>query len=174
MKKALGNTNVDEKVFDRQVAIISSMTKKERTKPELLNASRRKRIATGSGTQVSEINKLIKQHRQMASMMKKMSRGKGGIGGALGGMFGGGMGGMGAMGGAGMPDLSNMDPAELEHMAHEMGIDPGSLAQGNPKTLTDKLPKDFSQLAKNTGLPELGKPQFPDLPGLGSGPIRKK
>jgi signal recognition particle subunit SRP54 len=174
MKKAMGNANVDEKVFDRQVAIISSMTKKERTKPELLNASRRKRIATGSGTQVSEINKLIKQHRQMASMMKKMSRGKGGIGGALGGMFGGGMGGRGAMGGAGMPDLSNMDPAELEHMAHEMGIDPGSLAQGNPKTLTDKLPKDFSQLAKNTGLPELGKPQFPDLPGLGSGPIRKK
>lgn len=172
MKKAIGNANVDDKVFDRQVAIISSMTKGERTKPELLNASRRKRIAAGSGTQVSEINKLIKQHRQMAGMMKKMSKGKGGIGGAMGSMFGGG--GMPNMGGAGMPDLSNMDPAELERMAKEMGIDPGTTsAAGAQKSLTEKLPSDFSQLTKQAGLPNLAKPQFPGLPGLGTGPTKK-
>ena len=81
MKKAMSEANVSEKVFDRQVAIIDSMTKKERAQPELLNASRRKRIAKGAGVEVSDINKLIKQHRQMADMMKKMSRGKGRHGG---------------------------------------------------------------------------------------------
>ncbi len=86
MKKAMANSNIDEKVFDRQIAIIGSMTKKERAEPDVLNASRRKRIASGAGVEVSEINKLIKQHRQMADMMKKVS--KGGMG-ALGGMFGG-------------------------------------------------------------------------------------
>ncbi len=172
MKKAMAGANVDEKIFDQQVAIISSMTKKERSKPELLNASRRKRIAAGSGTEVSQINKLIKQHRQMASMMRKMSRGKGGFAGGLGNMLGGGMAGMG--GSAGMPDLSNMDPAELEKMAKEMGIDPGTLPPSPQKGLSEKLPSDFSQLTKNTGLPDLGKPQFPGLPGLGSGPAKKK
>ena len=58
MKKAMANSNIDEKVFDRQVAIINSMTKKERANPDLLNASRRKRIAAGAGVEVSEINKL--------------------------------------------------------------------------------------------------------------------
>ncbi len=188
MKKAISSANVDEKTFDHQVAIISSMTKKERERPELLNASRRKRIAAGSGTEVSQINRLIKQHRQMASMMKKMAKG-GGMGAAMGSMFGGGMPGgqmagatggsmggamAGSMSGAGMPDLSNMDPAELERMAAELGIDPASMPQEAPKNITEKLPADFSKLAKSSGLPELGKPQFPGLPGLGSGPLKKK
>jgi len=179
MKKAISSANVDEKTFDHQVAIISSMTKKERERPELLNASRRKRIAAGSGTEVSQINRLIKQHRQMASMMKKMAKG-GGMGAAMGSMFGGGMpggqmaGAMGGMGGAGMPDLSNMDPAELERMAAELGIDPTSMPSETPKNIAEKLPADFSKLAKSSGLPEFGKSQFPNLPGLGSGPLKKK
>jgi signal recognition particle subunit SRP54 len=164
MKKAMAGANVDEKIFDRQVAIINSMTKKERAEPDLLNASRRKRIAAGAGVEVSEINKLIKQHRQMADMMKKVS--KGGMG-ALGGMFGGKMRNM--LGG--MPDLSKMDPAQLEAMARQAGIDPKQL-QGLPSVqpqLTEKLPTDVGSLLKSTpGLPGLGgAPRFPGLPGLG-------
>jgi len=165
IKKAMANSNVDEKVFDRQIAIINSMTKKERAEPDLLNASRRKRIAAGAGVEVSEINKLAKQHRQMADMMKKV--GKGGMG-ALGGMFGGKMGSM--MGG--MPDMSKMDPAQLEQMARQAGIDPSAL-KGLPAPqpqLADKLPSDVGALFKSSGsgLPGLGgAPRFPGLPGLG-------
>jgi len=174
MKKAMKNVNIDDKVFDRQVAIINSMTKKERSTPALLNASRRKRIATGSGTQVSEINKLIKQHRQMADMMKKMSKG-GGMG-ALSSMMGGGQmpAGMGGMGGA-MPD---MDPVQLERMAREMGMDTNALNQGiEGQEIPKELPADFKKLKKQTPiLPDLSKPRFPTLPGLGglSGFNKKK
>ena len=164
IKKAMANSNIDEKVFDRQIAIINSMTKKERAEPDLLNASRRKRIAAGAGVEVSEINKLAKQHRQMADMMKKVS--KGGMG-ALGGMFGGKMGGM--LGG--MPDISKMDPAQLEQMARQAGIDPKQL-QGLPSAqpqIAQKLPSDVGALLKSApGLPGLGgAPRFPGLPGLG-------
>lgn len=167
IKKAMANSNIDEKVFDRQIAIINSMTKKERAEPDLLNASRRKRIAAGAGVEVSEINKLAKQHRQMADMMKKVS--KGGMG-ALGGMFGGKMGGM--LGG--MPDMSKMDPAQLEQMARQAGIDPKQLQglpQGQPQ-IAQKLPSDVGALLKSgSGLPGLpglgGAPRFPGLPGLG-------
>lgn len=149
MKKTLPDGRMDDKVFDRQVAIIQSMTKKERAKPEILNASRRKRIAKGAGVEVSEINKLIKMHRQMADMMKKVSKNGGG---GLAGMFGG----MGKkmLSGGGMPD---MDPAQIEDMAKQMGADPS------------KLPDDFSKLADKSGgsaLPGLGGNQkFPGLPG---------
>ena len=165
MKKAMAGANIDEKVFDRQIAIIGSMTKKERADPDLLNASRRKRIAAGAGVEVSEINKLIKQHRQMADMMKKVA--KGGMG-SLAGMFGGKMGGM--MGG--MPDLSKMDPKQLEAMARQAGIDPKQLQQGMGQAqpqLTEKLPTDVGSLLKSApGLPGLGSaPRFPGLPGLG-------
>ncbi|HHS82286.1 MAG TPA: hypothetical protein ENJ68_02095, partial [Devosia sp.] len=129
----------------------------------------------GSGTQVSEINKLIKQHRQMAAMMKKMARG-GGISAALGGLMGGKIPpGMGAGMGAGMPDLSSMDPAELERMAKQMGMDPAELPappSSGAAGIADKLPADFSSLAGTQPAP--GKPQFPSLPGLGRGPTRKK
>ena len=74
MKQALSQSNVDDKVFARQEAIISSMTKVERQKPKMINASRKKRIAAGSGTNVPEVNKLLKMHMQMAKMMKKMSK----------------------------------------------------------------------------------------------------
>ncbi|WP_417450882.1 signal recognition particle protein [Kordiimonas sp.] len=91
--KGAMNAGVDDKVFKRQEAIISSMTSQERKKPQVLNASRKKRVAAGSGTSVPEVNKLLKMHMQMAKMMKKMSRmgKKGGMPGmpGMGGMPGG-------------------------------------------------------------------------------------
>lgn len=81
-KQAMANSSVDDNVLQRQAAIISSMTRKERRKPALLNASRRKRIAAGSGVTVQEVNKLLKMHQQMAGMMKKM-RQKGGMKGMM-------------------------------------------------------------------------------------------
>ncbi|MCB9970864.1 MAG: signal recognition particle protein [Hyphomonas sp.] len=77
-KQAMAAANLDDNILKRQEAIISSMTKAERRKPALLNASRRKRIAAGSGTSVQDVNKLLKMHQQMAGMMKKM-RTKGGM-----------------------------------------------------------------------------------------------
>lgn len=102
LKGAMGNQGVNDKTFMQQEAIISSMTKAERQKPRLINASRKKRIAAGSGTSVPEVNKLLKMHMQMAKMMKKMS--KMGKGGRMPPMPGG-MPGMGPMGGGqgGMP-----------------------------------------------------------------------
>jgi signal recognition particle subunit SRP54 len=100
MKAAMESANLDEKIFLRQQAMISSMTKKERAKPEIINGSRRKRIAKGSGVDVSELNKLLKMHRQMADMMKDLKKGKRG---GLGAMFG--------LGGGGMPQLPpNLPP----------------------------------------------------------------
>jgi signal recognition particle subunit SRP54 len=144
MKKQIAAAGVDDSIFKRQQAIISSMTRKERSNPKLLNANRKKRVAAGSGTSVQDINKLLKMHRQMADMMKAMGKKKGGLMGALGGMMGGG--GM-PPGAGGMPD---MDPKQLEQMAKQMGA-------GGP----DGLPG---------GLPGLGGPGgLPGLPGLGKG-----
>ncbi len=64
----------DDSVVKRQEAIILSMTAKERAKPDLLNASRRRRIANGAGVQVSDVNRLIKQYQQMETMMKQMKK----------------------------------------------------------------------------------------------------
>ncbi len=123
MKDKAAAAGLDDKVFDRQLAIIGSMTKAERANPDLLKHSRKQRIAKGSGTTAADINKLLKMHRQMADMMKVMGKGKGGMmkqmmGGlaskmGLGGL-GGGMGGLG-----GMPDLSKMDPKQLEALAKQ-------------------------------------------------------
>ena len=68
------NANINEDSIKRQEAIILSMTPYERTKPKIINGSRKKRIAKGSGTVVSDINKVLKQHRKMADMMKKLSK----------------------------------------------------------------------------------------------------
>jgi len=67
---------VDDKTFSRMEAIINSMTAKERHRPELLNGSRKRRIAVGSGTSIQDLNRLLKQHKQMQRMMKKMKGGK--------------------------------------------------------------------------------------------------
>ena len=86
IKKQLDAANLDDKILKRQQAMIGSMTKAERKNPKLLNASRKKRVATGSGTSVQEINRLVKMHRQMADMMKTMGKKRG----LLGSLFGGG------------------------------------------------------------------------------------
>jgi signal recognition particle subunit SRP54 len=74
IKKQIAEANIDDRMFNRQRAIISSMTKAERKKPDLLNASRKRRVAAGAGVEVAEINRLLKQHRQMADVFKSMSR----------------------------------------------------------------------------------------------------
>ena len=74
LAKQIENSNIDDNVIKKQIALITSMTKKERANPQILQASRKKRIAMGSGQEVSELNKLVKMHRQMADMMKKMGR----------------------------------------------------------------------------------------------------
>ncbi len=69
--KALKGLNVDDKDIGRIEAIIKSMTKKERQSPEIIDSSRRKRIASGSGTSITEVNKLLKQFKETKKMMKK-------------------------------------------------------------------------------------------------------
>jgi signal recognition particle subunit SRP54 len=91
IKNQLDAAGLDDKILTRQEAIIQSMTKKERSDPDVINGSRRKRIAAGAGVEVSEVNKLLKMHRQMADMMKKMGKGgrmpqMPGMGGMPGGM----------------------------------------------------------------------------------------
>jgi signal recognition particle subunit SRP54 len=74
IKQQLADANLDTAVFKRQAAIISSMTKAERANPDLLKASRKKRVAAGSGTSVQEVNKLLKQFDDMSTMMKRMNK----------------------------------------------------------------------------------------------------
>ncbi len=90
MQKQMDEAGLDDRILKRQVAIIQSMTKEERKNPDILKASRKKRIAAGSGVDVSEVNKLLKMHRQMADMMKKMGKmgTKGMMRGGLGALFG--------------------------------------------------------------------------------------
>src|SRR5205807_7560974 len=76
MKNQLAGANLDDRVLKRQVAIINSMTPKERRSPDVLKASRKKRIAAGSGTRVEDVNRLLKMHRTMADVMKAMGSGK--------------------------------------------------------------------------------------------------
>jgi signal recognition particle subunit SRP54 len=74
MKAQMANANIDEKVVGRQTAIIRAMTKKERRDSKLLNGSRKRRIATGSGTSVEEVNRLVKQFMEMSRVMKQMGK----------------------------------------------------------------------------------------------------
>jgi signal recognition particle subunit SRP54 len=169
MKKQIEESNITDKTFDRQLAIISSMTKIERKKPDLLNASRKRRIAAGAGVEVMEINRLLKQHRQMADTFKAMSRSSGrGMMGQMAKMFG-----MGGAGGAGGMDMEKMAEA-----AKQMGIDPNALAPGGQMPDLDKLKMPG---LGGGGLPGLGgKPSSPfsGLPGLPGAkpfdPTRKK
>jgi signal recognition particle subunit SRP54 len=84
VKKQIDSANLDDSVFKRQQAMIGSMTRAERKNPKLLDAKRKRRVASGSGTSVQDINKLVKMHRQMADMMKSMGKKRG----FLGQMFG--------------------------------------------------------------------------------------
>ena len=159
MKDQIAAAGLDDKMLKRQLAIISSMTRQERANPDLLKHSRKKRIAAGSGTSSADINKLLKMHRQMADMMKAM--GKGGRGGMMQKMMGGLAGKMGLGGGmpGGMPDLSKMDPKELEQLAK------AAQAGGMPG-MPKGLPPGLGGPGGMPGLPGSGGlPGFPGMPG---------
>src|SRR5262249_4030823 len=147
---------LDDKLLKRQVAIIQSMTAQERRHPDVLKASRKKRIASGSGTKVEEINKLLKMHRSMADLMKMMGSGKRGPLAGLANMIG--------FGGGGMPS-----PEQVQQLAAKMpgGVPPGGApgTPGMPSTMPG-LPPKFP--GAPGGLPGLGKPG--GLPGLGGFP----
>ncbi len=161
VKKQIDELNISDKTFDRQIAIVSSMTKIERKKPDLLNASRKRRIAAGAGVEVSEINRLLKQHRQMADTFKAMARNTGrGPMAQMAKMFG--------MGPGAVPP----DAEKMADMAKQMGIDPNALGAGGMPDLDKlKLPSAPGGLP---GLPG-AKPSsglFGGLPGLpGSKPF---
>jgi signal recognition particle subunit SRP54 len=141
-KAAMASANLDDRVIARQVGIIMSMTPRERAKPDVLQASRKRRIAAGAGVDVAEVNKVLKMHRNMSDMMKKM--GKGGMKGmaaAMGGLMGGGAPGQG-------PQIDQAALKKLQGLGGGMGGPPGA---------APKLPG---------GLPGLGG--LPGgLPGLG-------
>ena len=157
MKNQIAAAGIDDKIIRRQVAIIDSMTREERRRPDILKASRKKRIAAGSGQTVEQVNKLLKMHRNMADMMKAMGSGKrgplAGIAQAMG--FG---------GGAPAPT-----PEQLKAMSEKMQ------GSGVPGALPN-LPKDLP-VGLRQGLPNLpgltGISNKPTLPGLG-GPLKKK
>src|SRR5205807_7707178 len=115
MKNQIAAANLDEKVLKRQMAIIDSMTARERRNPDLLKASRKRRIAAGSGTKPEDINRLLKMHRTMADMMKAMGGAKRGPMAGLANMLG--------LGG-GMPSAE-----EMAKLAEKM---PGGLPGGLP------------------------------------------
>jgi len=101
MKQQISAAGLDDNLLKRQEAIISSMTKVERVKPQLINGSRRKRIARGAGVEVSDVNKVVKMQRQMSDVMKRMGK----------------------KGGRGMPPgMGGMDPSMLAGMG---GMPPG-------------------------------------------------
>jgi signal recognition particle subunit SRP54 len=150
VKNQLANANIDDKIIKRQVAIIDSMTPRERRRPELLKASRKRRIAAGSGTKPEDINKLLKMHRTMADMMKAMGSGKRGPLAGLAQAFG--------LGG-GTPS-----PEEMAKLAEKMPGGMPGLAPGMPGM--PKLPPNFP--GAPGGLPGLGGPKLPPgFQGLG-------
>jgi len=101
----MANGAVDERILLRMDAMITSMTPKERAKPELINAKRKIRIAKGSGTTVQDVNKLLKMHLEMSTAMKRIKK-MGGLKGMLGLLGKGGMGGLGnALGGPQMGEM---------------------------------------------------------------------
>src|SRR6056297_1778760 len=118
MAKQVQEAGFDDKVITRQIALIQSMTRKERANPKILQASRKKRIARGAGQEVSELNKLLKMQRQMGDMMKKMGRG-GALKQAMKGMFG--------KGGPSAEALQGMDQKSLEQAARQLGGGRGGL-----------------------------------------------
>ena len=139
LKNQMAENNVSDKLIDRQLAVISSMTKPERKKPDLLNASRKKRVAKGAGVEVQDINRLLKQHRQMADMVKSLSKGGGknlqkmaSMMGGLPGMGGGGpdMNRLKALGGGKMPEPSADEMKAIQDRL--AGLGGGQLPGGLP------------------------------------------
>lgn len=133
MAKQVEDAGLDDKILKQQIALIQSMTKRERANPQLLQASRKKRIAKGAGMEVSDLNKLMKMHRQMSDMMKKMGKmGKGGmLKQAMKGMMG----------------KGGMDPAAMAQ-----GMDPKAL-EAAAKQMGGKLPGGLGGMGGGMGLP---------------------
>jgi signal recognition particle subunit SRP54 len=139
MQAQAAAAGMDDGLVKKQVAIISSMTRQERKKPELIKASRRKRIAAGAGVGVPEVNKLLKMHRQMADMMKKV--GKKGPKGLMSGFT--------PPGGGGGPD-----PALIERMK-------GATSGGLPGLPGGDKTDDKGGLPGLGGAPQLGPDGLP-------------
>jgi signal recognition particle subunit SRP54 len=133
---------LNDKMLHHQIALINSMTKKERANPDMLQASRKKRIAAGAGLDVADLNRLLKQHKQMADMMKKM--GKGGMMKNMVKQF---------LGKGGMPDPSKMSPEQLAEMAKGMqqGGGLGGMGGGLPPGMGG-LPRGITLPAGLSGL----------------------
>ncbi|MEM1298015.1 MAG: signal recognition particle protein [Pseudomonadota bacterium] len=146
LSKQMDEAGMDDKILKRQIAIIQSMTKEERRKPDLMKASRKDRVARGCGLEVQEVNRLLKMHRQMTDMMKKL--GKGGKKGMMNMMRG-------MMGGKGMPPMPGGMP----------GMPGPGAGAGAPPAGGPALPPGF---------PGLGGPSAPPLPPGLSGFGKKK
>jgi signal recognition particle subunit SRP54 len=144
MAKKAEAAGINDRMLVRQIALIQSMTKKERANPDLMAASRKKRVAAGAGLEVADLNKLLKQHMQMADMMKKMGKG-GAMKQAIAQMMG-----AKSAGGAagGMPDMSKLTPEEMAAAAKGMGqgMNMGGGFPGMPRGLT--LPAGLSGMMK--------------------------
>src|SRR5204863_5892192 len=150
LKGQLAERNLDDKVLKRQMAIIDSMTGQERKHPDVLKASRKKRIAAGSGTRVEEVNRLLKMHRTMADVMRAMGGAKRGPMAGIANMLG---------FGGGMPS-----PEEMAKLADKL---PGGMPGGLPAKMPGLPPTMPGMPARFPGgLPGLG----PKLPGLGGFP----
>jgi len=122
MAKQVQDAGFDDKIIARQIALVQSMTKKERANPQILQASRKKRISKGAGLEVSQLNQLLKMHRQMADMMKKMGKG-GMLKQAMKGMFG--------KDGPTPEDMAGgVDSKALEQAAKKMGGGLGGMGGG--------------------------------------------
>ncbi len=118
MAKAAEDVGMNDQMIRRQIALINSMTRKERANPDLLQASRKKRIAEGAGLEVSELNRLLKMQKQMGDTMKKLGKMKGGmLKQAMRAMMG---------KGGGLPDMANVDPSQMAE-ATKMLQDPKGL-----------------------------------------------
>ncbi len=153
MKNQIAAAGLDDKLVKRQMAIINSMTPQERRNPDILKASRKKRIAAGSGTTPEYINKLLKMHRGMADMMKAMGGAKRGPLAGLGQIMG--------FGSGGVPTPEQM--AEIAKKMPGGALPPGMPGSALPPTMP-KLPPNIP--GKFPDLPGLGSGKFPGLPGL--------
>ena len=151
MAGQLEEAGMDDSFIKRQEAMIYSMTKAEREKPELLNMKRKQRIAAGSGTSVQDINKLIKQHKQMSTVMKKMK--KMGMGGMMKQMKG-------LMGGK---------ADELEMMAQSMDPDALGADMAGADVDTPLGPNPFAGSGSNPLAGMGGGSALPGLGGMGGG-----
>jgi signal recognition particle subunit SRP54 len=162
IKDQMSAARLDDRIIKRQRAIISSMTREERRSPDILKASRKKRVAAGSGVKVEDVNRLLKQHRQMADMMKSMGGGKRGgalakMGQAL-GLPGGGMG------------MGQPTPEQIAAMQKQLGSMPGASGPAPKPAAAPLAPPPASIAPKLPGLGGFGGvPQPGKLPGLGGG-----